>query len=90
VTEIRGAARQDGVSVSVHPGGSLAELALTRAALALGPDDLATAVLSAVAAATDEADRRTRQALAAAGADLSVLGPVEEPEFTVPQTWRVS
>jgi DNA-binding protein YbaB len=90
VTEIRGAATRQGVSVAVHPGGSLAELTLTKTALDLGADDLAATVLAAVAEATDEANRQTRQALAAAGVDLSVLGPVEEPEFTVPETWRVS
>lgn len=87
---IEGAVTLRGVTVSVHPGGSLASLSLSTAALAQGPAELASAVLAAVDAATAQADKLTRQALAAAGADLSVLGPVEEPEFTVPETWRVS
>jgi hypothetical protein len=78
------------VTVSVHPGGSLAELALTREALAQGPSALAATVLEAVATATSEADQRARKALALVGADLTVLGPVEEPDVTVPTTWRVS
>jgi DNA-binding protein YbaB len=90
VKEITGTATQRGVSVSVHPGGSLAELTLTRTAINLGADDLAAAVLAAVSQATKDADKQARHALAAAGADLSVLGPVEEPECTVPDTWRVS
>lgn len=86
--EIKATAALSGVSVSVHPGGSLTDLVLSHTALGLGAEKLAATVLAAVAKATDEADRQARQALAAAGVDLSVLGPVEE--FTVPDTWRVS
>jgi DNA-binding protein YbaB len=90
VKEIKATAALRGVSVSVHPGGSLTDLALSHTALSLSTEELAATVLAAVAKATEEADRQARQALAAAGADLSVLAPVEEPEFTVPDTWRVS
>jgi DNA-binding protein YbaB len=90
VREITGDATLRGVTVSVHPGGALASLSLSREALAQDPSALASAVLDAVATATTEANDRTRKALALAGADLSVLGPVEEPDFTVPETWRVS
>jgi hypothetical protein len=90
VTQIKGDATLRGVTVSVHPGGALASLELSRAALAQDPASLASAVLEAVATATASANDRTRKALALAGADLSVLGPVEEPDFTVPETWRVS
>lgn len=89
MTHITGDATLRGVTVSVHPGGSLAELSLTREALAQGPEALAATVLSAVATATAEADSRARKTLALAGADLSVLGPIEEPDFTVPDTWRL-
>lgn len=88
--EITGDATLRGVTVSVHPGGALAALSLSREALAQDPSALASAVLEAVAAATESANRQARKALALAGADLSVLGPVEEPDFTVPDTWRVS
>lgn len=90
MTTIKGDATLRGVTVSVHPGGALASLELSRTALAQGPSALASTVLEAVAAATASANKETRKALALAGADLSVLGPVEEPDFTVPDTWRVS
>ncbi len=86
---IEGTVTLRGVTVSVHPGGALSSLTLSPKALAQAPAELAAAVLAAVATATEAADKRTRQALAAAGADLSVLAPVEEPETTVPETWRV-
>jgi hypothetical protein len=88
VNEIKGATTLRGVQVSVHPGGSLVELSLSRTALALGAEALAATVLEAVSSAKATADGRARVALAAAGADLSVLGPVEE--FAIPTTWRVS
>ncbi len=91
---IEGTATLRGVTVSVHPGGALSSLTLSPKALAQAPAELAAAVLAAavlaaVATATDAADKRTRRALAAVGADLSVLAPVEEPETTVPESWRV-
>ena len=90
MSDITGDVSVRGVTVSVHPGGALASLSLSREALSQDPSALASTVLEAVAAATATANDRTRKALALAGADLSVLGPVEEPEFSVPETWRVS
>jgi hypothetical protein len=90
VSQIKGDATVRGVTVSVHPGGALASLSLSREALAHGPSALASTVLEAVASATASANDHTRKALALAGVDLSVLGPVEDPDFTVPETWRVS
>lgn len=90
MTHITGDATLRGVTVTVHPGGALAALTLSRAALSQDPAALASTVLEAVATATAAADRHTRKALALAGADLSVLGPVEEPDVLVPDTWRVS
>jgi len=98
VTEIKGRAAHRGVAVSVHPGGALAELTLSPAALDLGASVLAASVLEAVAEATAQANQRTKHALreALVGLDLTVLGLdqsetlTERVESTVPDTWRAS
>ncbi|GAA2672229.1 YbaB/EbfC family nucleoid-associated protein [Actinoplanes palleronii] len=41
----QGRAEQDGVTAVVAPGGSLVDLTLTRAALQLGPEELAATIL---------------------------------------------
>ena len=90
MTEIKGTARTRGVSAEVFPGGALAALTLSPAALALGPRELAASIVDTVAAATAAANQRTTHAL---GVALSVLGlesdrsMVERVEATTPQTW---
>ena len=97
-SEIKGHAAHRGVAVSVHPGGSLAELTLSPSALDLGASVLAESVLEAVAEATAQANQRTKHALreALVGLDLTVLGLdqsetlTERVESTTPDTWQAS
>lgn len=96
MSEIKGAATSRGVSVEVHPGGAMTALTMTPAALDLGATRLAATIVDAVAAATAQANQRTKHALRAAltGLDLSVVGLshsadlTEQVESTVPDTWR--
>lgn len=97
MSEIRGAATLRGVTVEVCPGGALAGLTLSRAAVDQGASALADTVVAAIGLATAQANQRTRHALrdALAGVDPSVLGLTqpetltEQAESTVPDTWRV-
>ena len=97
MSDIRGAATVRGVTAEVCPGGALAGLALTRSALDQGATALAAAVVDAVAAATAQANQRTKHALreVLTGVDPAALGLTqaesltERAESTVPDTWRV-
>jgi DNA-binding protein YbaB len=97
VSEICGTATVRGVTAQVCPGGAMADLTLTRSAMDQGAAALAAAVVDAVAAATAQANQRTKHALRAAlsEVDPSVLGLAqsesltEVAESTVPDTWRV-
>jgi hypothetical protein len=98
VSEIKAAAALRGVTVEVHPGGAMAGLTLSRAALDLGADALASTVLEAVASATALANQRTKHALreALVGVPPAAVGLAqsaaltERVESTVPDTWRAS
>ena len=97
MSEIKGAATLRGVTAEVCPGGALAGLSLTQAAVDQGAAALACTVVEAIAMATAQANQRTRHALreALAGVDVSVLGLTqsesltEQAESTVPDTWRL-
>jgi len=100
MSEITGSRTTGGVTVEVHPGGALSSLALTRAALALGPDALAATIIGAVAEAAAVANQRTRHALRHAldgltDRELTALGLHQDAELTelaestTPDTWRV-
>ena len=101
MTEITGAAtiHSGAIHVEVAPGGALSSITLSDKATALGPDELATAVLAAVAEATAQANQRTKSALRDAlvgmdHRDLAIFGLdqdetlTERVEATTPQTWR--
>ncbi|MDQ3403100.1 MAG: YbaB/EbfC family DNA-binding protein [Actinomycetota bacterium] len=91
-------AHRGAIRIEVHPGGALADLELTEAALRLGGTDLATTLLDAIDEATAVANQRTRHALESTlrGVDLAHVGLDQDPalteraEATTPPTWRRS
>ncbi|OLF16836.1 hypothetical protein [Actinophytocola xanthii] len=99
MSAITGCASAAGITVEVHPGGTMSSLSLEARALTLGPDRLAAAIVTAVAEATAVANQRTKNALREAltglgEAELAALGLhqaadlTERAETTTPPTWR--